>query len=675
VAKYKLQGGDEIPTLQLKDPIGERLPDLDLGIGKADGDYLDQLDELSKSMDRGDTIATTQSAIIDLDDLLGKVETLKEPLEEARRLIGEGMHREALEQLRGLLTSPSEPHEAVYLMGLCHYHLGEPEEALAVLQPLQKATLDAGVAKPLKQLKQQVREKIMALVVLENLLLVRQGKPEKPIERLRRLTSLDPQFGLFHFLLAGNLMTADRTEEALDAAETGLRECDPDGRKQLEGLREEILRRLAEVKMDKARTHYRHGKYAKARSALQSLDTRYQESRLWITFYKYLEELGGGVLRKGKKPHEVKPTGTFKDVDALHFFLVRAEIAKAKLAISVGMFAPALGVLELALSYAPHFPYIHFLTGLCLYRSTGEAMESDNPPGPDDVIANLKTALNHAREGAKDKEIGSAKDLQSAIKGAIETMSSIKKELDVRRREAQKVNGVIEDYQAVMELVGDGISSPEQWREICTGMGKVKKKIGSVSDKVTGPEGKEALRHLEGVVDNNLKQLEALEPKIKEAESIKELMDEFAGIMQSAEGGISRDDAKRIQSRLAKLRTRVKALKKSAKGDAKEALVQLEEAIDRNHSQIKEMLSRPPEIPRDVQEFNELAQEFQSLMASAQSSPITSQSELLELMQKLASLSSRADSLKGRMKDKQGKEAAAQLIEAIGNVFQQLVPK
>ncbi len=670
--RWTLQGGEKIPPLKVKDPVGGSLPDLDLGLGKADGDYLDQLGEMSRQLDRGDTIATKETAIIDLDDLLGKVETLKVPLEEARRLIGEQKYEEALEQLRAILTSPAEPHEAVYLIGLCHYHLGAPEEALGALQPLRRATLEAGVAKPLKQLKQQIREKILALVVIENLLLVRQGHPEKPIERLRRLTRLDPQFGLFHFLLAGNLMTADRMEEALDAAETGLEQSDPEGRKQLEGIKEDIVRRLLEVKMDEARTHYRNGKYPKARSALESLDARYRESRLWTTFYKYLEELS---LGRGKKPQDVKPTGAFKDVDALHFFLVRNEIAQAKLAISIGMLGQATRVLDLALSYTPHFPYIHFLTALCIYRRTGEALGSDSPPSPDDALENLNTALKHAREGAKDKEIGSAKELQDAIKSAIEMMGSVKKELGVRRQEAQKVNVVIEDYKAVMELVGDGISSPEQWREVRTEMGKVQKKIGSVRGKVTSSEGKEALGQLERVVDNNIEQLDALEPKIKQAEEIKEAMDEFQSIMSSAKSMSSRDDAKRLESRLAKLSTRVKALKKSADKDAKKALKQLQEAVDENHRQIKDILKKEPKGQKEVKEFNALALEFQVLMESVQRNSISSQSELLDFMGKLASLSSRANTLKGKMKDKDGKEATEQLIQAIDNVFKQLVPK
>jgi tetratricopeptide (TPR) repeat protein len=641
-------------------------------VDKADGDYLDQLDQMSKTIDGGDRLVHTEPAIIDLDDL--EIPTLRAPLEEAQRLIDEKEYAKALEQLLDSLTARGEPQEVVYLIAKCHHKLDRPEDALDTLLPLQGATLEHRVAEPIKQLKHEIRRKIMAVVLLENLLLVRKGQPEKPIERLRRLTRLDPQFGVFHFMLAGNLMTADRMEEALDAVETGLQESDREHHKQLEGLRENIVRRLLEVKMQKARAHYRKRRYAKARSALEKLDERYREDRLWISFHRYLEQLGGGVLSRGKDPRKVKPSGSFKDVDALHFFLVRSEIAQAKLAIAMGLHGPAIQVLEPALSYAPHFPYLHFLTAHCLYKRTAEALKSDSRPSPDEVLEDLTTALKHAREGAKDKEIGSAKELQGALESAIEAMREVQAELEVRKKEAVEVNLVIEDYKAVMELVGDGISSREQWQKICTAMGKVKTEIGSARAKVNGPEAQKALDQLEKVVDNNMGQLDALEPKIRQAELIQEAWEEFKSIMSSAEGGISsRDDAERLQAKLLELSVRVTELRASTEDEqAKEALDKLQEAVDRNYEQITEVLITPPEPPPEVKEFNALAEEFKDLMESVQRRKISTRSELDDFKGKLGDIVVRTMNLKDKMTEGKGKEAVDQLWEAIMNVVKQL---
>lgn len=679
MAQFALQSDDSIHNLaQTPGTIIEKphLPDVEVRIDKADGGYLDQLEDLKKQMERDeDPVIAAPAAVIDIGRALTHAESLRLPVQEARRLIRQEKYEEALEVLREALTGPGDDAaEAIYLGAFCLVHLDRLEEALEMLGPLSAIEPEPALAGPIADLKGQIRGRMLPPVVIENALLVRAGRVDQAVDRLRRLTRLDPGSGLYHFMLAGNLLTAERPEAALAAADRGLAESEPGGRQQLEGLRRQIEMRLLETMMAPARRHYRRGNYPRARSALKKVDERYRHNPLWVTFHRYLEELGGslGGLLRGKTAAQVRPAGRFADVDALHFFLVREEVAEAKALLAVDRVDQAGGVLEQALAYTPHFPYAHFLRAICLYRQVLHALAGGRFPGPAAAREILETALAHARTGAEDDDITETGSLISTLEGAIEGMRELERVLEVHAREGERVNAVIARYQAAMKAVGDGISSPEQWRRARGVMRELRPEIRKVEAAIQRPDGKEALAHLAEVVERNLEQLDGMKDAIAEADKVQELMTEFQGVMSSAQSGISSlAEAGSLARRLAALKKKITAARRRVRGkEGKEALDQLTAAVDRNASQLADIQRQARETPKYVAELNALTEEFNRLMSSVQGG-IGSRSQLESFQQDMVALGAKVNTLKDTIPDPAGKKAAQDLWNAVANVVRQ----
>jgi tetratricopeptide (TPR) repeat protein len=391
-------------------------------------------------------------------------------------------------------------------------------------------------------------------------------------------------------MLAGNLLTAERFEEALAIAERGLTESEPGGREQLAGLRCQIELRLLELMMAPARHHYRQGNFPRARSALKKLDKRYQRNPLWVTFHRYLQDLGGslGGLVRGKAAVQVRPSGRFVDVDAMHFFLVREELARAKSLLATNHMDQAGNVLEQVLTYTPHFPYAHFLRGICLYREVLQTLAGGRFPGPGIARGSLETALAHARTATEDDEIAETGSLISTIEGAIAVMREVEHMVEIHAREDEKVNVVIAKYQTAMKGVGNGIGSPEQWRQVRSMMLELRPEIRDLEASIRRPNGKEALARLAKAVERNLQQLESMKDAITEADQVHKLMAEFQDIMSSAQGGItSLAQIKALAQRLAALKFKITTAQPQVRSyEGKQTLAQLTASVDRNASQL-----------------------------------------------------------------------------------------
>jgi tetratricopeptide (TPR) repeat protein len=377
-------------------------------------------------------------------------------------------------------------------------------------------------------------------VIIEVLLYLESEDYNVAIKRLQDVINLDPEESLYHFILAGILMTAGRYKEALDAADYGLRVSTPHEREYLTVLRQQIQKRYCAKKMEPARKLFREGNYRKARAALHRLDRVYRDVPLYETFDGYLARLDSGLFafQKRKKPANVTPPGSFDDADELYFFLLNEDIRQAKDLMAAGKFDNAGKVLGNALDYCPQFPYANYLRAGCLYQGISKQLTAKKPPGVDEVISKLEQVRDYAKIAAVDRDIADgAQKLRSESEKALQFLAKARKELKAKAGEAKVVNGLIEEFNAIFDGIGEGIQSVSQYHNVYDRMNSIRTKIRGAKRKVHGPDGRKALDKLTDAVNRHIGQLDSLKPEMEASEAVERHFNTFNGIINALNKG------------------------------------------------------------------------------------------------------------------------------------------
>lgn len=559
-------------------------------------DFLTQLDRLAEKVRDQQYSQAAELKIAEVIPETGLVDEsaleaesqVDRRLREARQLIGEEKFQEALEPLAGVLKEVPDHPEALYLMAYCHYHLDEDLQALRVLAPLRGMRLDRHLANRVEALRTDICQRLFLHLILETILFMHQDDHEEAIARLREVVDLAPESGIFHFMLAGSLMTAERFWEALEAVNYGLSAAAVEHRDLLETLKGQIQQQFCTREMEPARALFKRREYRKARAVLQGLNAEYRTLPLYAAFEGYLTRLGGGMLGwlRQRNPREVQPPGSFADVDALYFFLVGQEIRGAKGFIEKGNIDQALNLLRQVLQYCPLFPYANFLYGGCLYRWVGERIAGNDRPELEELISALTEAQACLRLAMSDGEITEAsQDLLKRVEEPLRAAREVQEELARRREEASYVNAVIQEFEAIMRTAKDGIQSPAHHRKIFGKMQALKAKLPSVGKRVRSADGREAITKLSEAVERNLRQLANIEKEIQESEIVKGNIQKFNGIMDSIPGRriTTYQQLNQLRQSFRSLKEQVEADKRKLRGtESKNTLDQLLEAVNRH---------------------------------------------------------------------------------------------
>jgi tetratricopeptide (TPR) repeat protein len=456
-------------------------------------------------------------------------------LQEVKRLIAEEKYEEAIPLLLDAVAESPGHHEATYLLAFCHVRLRAYEKALETLLPLRRARLDNALAVRVDALKEDIRSEMLFVVLIENFLLLKTKQFQEAINRIHRIASLDPDVGTYHFILAGSLMTANHLEPALQAVNYGLSECRPGDRAELESLKSQIEHRYLAYRMRPARDYLKKEHYRQARGVLRGLPTALHRVPLYKTFDVYLAALDAGVLGNWlhpKRPKDVIPSGSPKDVDALYFFLVGEELDQAKQYIEQEQFLQAAVSMQQALDYTPQFPFANYLYSVCLYRKVFQQFAAGAPPSLENTTAELRRALGHARTGSTDREIAGADDLIETIEDALKTLDAIRTEMQVRQQEVKRVNEVIEEFQTIMEDASGGVRSVQHYNSLLQRMRQLMARLPTVRQQVKGQDAQEALTQLSEAVQRNLNQLESMQSSIQDSEMVSAIYTRFNGKME-----------------------------------------------------------------------------------------------------------------------------------------------
>jgi Flp pilus assembly protein TadD len=568
--------------------------------GKGAGDdFLSGLDKMAEAMrhQQQENQAAIKLDALDLgsglasEALAAQESKVDKLLKQAKQLIIEKKYEEAINPLAELLSIQAAHHEAIYLLALCHASLNQFEPALETLLPLRSARLDNALASRIAALKAEIRNKMFLVVVLENSVLLQSGQHDAAISRLRRVVHLDPEFAIYHYMLSGVLMQANKLKEAVAAVNHGLDNC-ANQREILTELKLQIENKYVASKMKQARSLFKAGHYRRARSALNYVEPDYRKVPLYVTFANYLARLDGGILGLfvKKSIQDVRPSGIARDVESLYDFLIEEELEQATRLISKENYEQAETVLDGAIKYTHNYPYASYLYGGCIYSHAMQQVTSKNPPALADVVEQLERARDFARIGRTDESISDAADLLASIEMVHKHLCSVRDKLSVRQAEVRAINSAIEEFDSIMKSGQKGVTSPEHHRSIYERMKNLNKRIPELRKQMKSSDVKEAVAQLAQAIDQNLRQLEELGEQVKDSQSVKECHEKFSRMINiiKSNGGIK--DRKQLNQTLdyfRSLRSESKTVKSKVRSsEAKCSMSELIKALDQVITQL-----------------------------------------------------------------------------------------
>jgi len=527
---------------------------------------------------------------ISFDGLLG-IE-ISDPIRRANDLIKKKEFAEALKVLAELLLTRENDPDALYLAAYCQEALGEPLQALELLVSVRPCRLSSQLETMVDELTESIRRKMTMTLLLELALGGREGGMQ--VRHLLRLTELDPEYGTYHFLLLGSLLSdgsVDRAEEAARRARSSFSAPDLQHElQQLSPLLAEVDRRVLARDLGPAVEAYRAGRYKQARAALARLASGMRNDPVVRVFDAYLQELVGGWFTRTRTPAQVEPNGDSKVVERLHFLLVGQDLLLGKAALGMEDYATAEAAFRHALALAPSFPYANYLLSIAAYNGLGERMVSGSPVELDELIDVFREVESLLQVAKRDPDIADSAEQQLGLVRV--NLAGLEQAL-ARNRDVALVNGLIDKISSIMESA-QHIASPSNLDNINRRLVKLGGEVDQALRSVKDADGIVHLKNVRAVVTRNLEQIQAVNARGQDVQRVNALSSEFIAVMEMAKGGIdSPQQLMRIHGVLRDLESRVERAQREVRGEeGKEALSKLLEAIRRNRAPLDDIVRR-----------------------------------------------------------------------------------
>lgn len=441
---------------------------------------------------------------------------LEKLLAQAKELMSQKNYQKAFSKLQKVLNRDAVHHEAIYLMAFCQEKLKQRLPALRTLAPIRHAALNPQLKARIGSLRGNIRAVMMVEILLSSLRDPRGMNRPALISQLEDLVKLDPEFDIYHYLLGANLLKSGAFKQALEAVMQGLQTASHEGRMLLENLKKHIEKEHLNVLLKPAINAYKKGQYRKARSKLNRVNDKYKISELFRTFQTYLKQLNGGGLFSffcGSSNNKTLPraSGKRENVTELYFLIIKDEIDQGFLSMLKGNLQHAESLFRQAVSYTPHFSFINYTVGGCIFnRVMAELVTSKAKPNIDAVYTDLEAARSYAQKAADDDSAEEIKLLLKTIDSNLDQIEKIKAQVEESQYETKIINRNVEPFNKVMQALNSGsmkITSDNQLQGIKDMFRNMKGKAQSDRNKVASREAKKALNDLISAIDNVLNQL------------------------------------------------------------------------------------------------------------------------------------------------------------------------
>ena len=638
--------------------IKPELPEFDLSQGRRTDPFKEQLDRTAASQAADDTIVPDLNRFREgLGDT--GVERL---LREARDHIEQKDYEAAEASVAQALETDPQCPDAIYLQGLIQFRTEHPRRAMRTLQPLRGHPLAEGIATSVDALWAAIRSVLSREAVAKHLMWMLTDRFDEAAEYARELVELDPEAGLFRYMLAGDLMKAGKLDDAVAVAREAASVGSPQERRQLAQLTDLCLRQRALARMEPARAAYRAGNCRAARRRLGELDPDSRSTPLYRVFDRYLQRLDGkrfGVFGRARRPADVAPKGSRSDVDELHEFLVEEDFALAMRCMERGDFREMKQAVGNGLRHAPHYGLFKFMYAGLIFRVLMESLRDPRTrPSVDTAIAELNAARAHARQAAGMGDREQRQLLVEAIGKVLSQFEQARRKNAAREAEARPINEAIQEFGSIMESA-QGIESARQRDDIRRRLKALKQRVTRVAKGARSEEAQKAVRELGEAVDSNLSQIAEADRRAAEAGPINEVIQQFGSIMKSAERIESARQRDGRRHRLEALRQRVYRVARGARSEeAQKAVRELGEAIGRHLGQFAEVNRRDRFTPL----VNELIARFKTLTEGlSRTGGITSMEQLGTVLREFSALQTDTQNAMREVRDGAGREQLEQL--------------
>lgn len=580
-------------------------------------------------------------------------------LSQAKQLITQKEFQKALAELNKILELHKLHHEATYLKAYCQESLKAVENALQTLAPLRQANLTPILQTRVEALKEKIRKHILPILFLEMML------KTLTVTRLHNLIALDPEMGMYYFLLAAKLMEIGQIVEALAIISKGICNSTTNDHQKLEAFQKHLEQLYLRQILKPAINLFKEGRYLLARSELTRNAQTYKSHQLVITFDVYLNKLDqiGSTLANSKSKGIPPPSGKPEDVHDLYLLLIGEDIEKANNFLQYSHLFEAEQILKQARQYTPAFPFVNYMLGGCMYQrlqvelfTGGRDLES--------IILGLQQARAYAMAG------GDAEGLIHAIDEFNVMLNNVLEMIKVRQKEEGLANSVIKEFQDIMNSAQGGIRGIQHLEDVRKRMLGLKPKLSAVKKSITISEILRVLEELTKVVQTNLQQLDEIENEVKESEIVNHLGEMFKKIMDSAHDGIqSPAQLNDAYMRFKTLKKEIDATKAIIKSQGcKSSLTQLDKAVLENISQlnsIRESFEDRKCVDPHIAAFNILMQRITSQGR-------IEQYQVYSFRQEFHNLKKQVEADKWKLKSRDAQKAIDDLLMAINNILTQL---
>ena len=564
--------------------------DIDLNQSKVDFDYRKEIDRMAADATKGSQLGIDSMLPDDMLGGEGLVDVDLLLLQQAERHIKDKEYALALAKLDAFLAKKFQHPEALYLRALCLASQEEADAARALAQqisarralaPLLSKTRMPPLSRALQERVEALRLRIQTNARNKILILFLTVKHDVLFKSVSELHRLDPDSTDYTFCAAVLLQEMSRFVEAIDVIDDCAREHQGKLPPALEGLRKHLERQQVFRLLLPAIQSLKHADYSGARKALGAIDVRFAAVRDVQLFQAYARKLDGGgflgFLGRRRGLAEVRPDGTYADRDRLQGLLVQDEIIKAKSFLGSNKIDDAEKVLKQARLYAPDYGFTCFLLAGCIFRRTFDLLTTGKIGDFQAAFAEMVFCQQLLKTAAEDPELTSVKELAAQV----DILAKIIHEIDIgqrqRREDVRKVNAVISEFKAIMDMVKQGIANEKVFADVRSRLSRLRDQTVRTIKDVKDKEGRQALEQLIEIMG---KHLDTMVQMKKDKGVIDQQMEIYAATMKliPERGFTSRSAVQAFKGTVDRSYSQLQTAKRQVgAAEARKVLEQLEE--------------------------------------------------------------------------------------------------
>lgn len=478
-----------------------------------------------------------------LDDALRRIRShqtdqqVRELIDEAKQLMKADNYSGALEVLEQARTIAPEDGTVFYLIGFCHFVLGNFEaaydelgtamiflddaESIAAAAMLRAACLRALVKEigaRVTELKKRGRFKEALALVEENL--------------IRYPTSITLLYQRCELLLLLGL-----AEQAKQAAQDGIERGGEENAPLFRRMFEQATLLEYRWLLEPVRRALRADDAPGATKQLKSAHSTLKGQQFYEAVCIYTREKGrpsGGGLSIFSRPREQAVSLPSEPLQKLLRWLLSEELDGAHNAFGQGDYAGAINQLKDASSIDSRCSHVNYLRGLALYRAFLLLINDENQSLDLEKSAkDLKAAIGYVREAAADSTLtDQSRELIAAITSYYEQVNKLVSE-------ERAIVDLLKKYNNQLDrLEKTGIGTTQDWQSARDQMLRFKQQAETLIASCSEGQGRAFLQKLMLSLDSSIQGLDRIRHEVEKYSPIHEVLNDYQKMMEGFRGGL-----------------------------------------------------------------------------------------------------------------------------------------